>query len=281
MITLQNKKVTLIVNDRGAEMQSLVADGVDYLWCGDPAFWGKHAPVLFPVCGALHNGEYRYNGETYRLEKHGYARFEMFEAETVTNTEAVFVLRDNESSRSMYPFSYEFRIGYRLVDKTVEITYSVYNPSNEPMYMSVGSHEAYACPEGIEAYEIVFPQAETLYTTPDPMTSDERSLVIENSTVLPLREADYAVDALIFRDGTRSDSLRLRHKQTGRGVEIAYKGFEHLLLWQPYKAPFICVEPWCGYPDTVGHDGDITKKVGICRVEGGETFRAVHSIRVL
>ena len=99
--------------------------------------------------------------------------------------------------------------------------------------------------------------------------------------MLPLKEEYFAVDALIFRGGTRSDRLQLRHKESGRGVEIGYEGFGHLLLWQPYKAPFLCVEPWCGYPDTADHDGDFTRKVGIERVEGGKTFHRVHTITVL
>ncbi len=282
MVTLQNKELTVTIAKVGAELQSIkAADGTEYLWNGDPAYWAKRAPVLFPICSALKNNEYRYNGMTYTMQKHGYARFETFEVERATDTEAVFLLRADDKSREQYPFEYELRIGYRLVGQTVEIAYDVKNPSDAPLYMSIGSHEAYACPEGIEAYEIVFPQAETLFTTPDPLTSNDCLPVIENSNVLPLKEEDYSVDALIFRDGTKSDSLQLRNKQTGRGVEIRYEGFEHMLLWQPYKAPFICVEPWCGYPDTVEHDGDITKKVGIQKVEGGNTFHRVHSITIL
>ncbi len=282
MVTLKNEELTVVIAEQGAEMQSITAaDGTNCLWCGDPAVWGKRAPLLFPICGALKNNTYRYNGNSYSLEKHGFARTAMFACETATDTEAVFVLRADEKSRAVFPFEYELRVGYRLNGKTVEVHYDVTNPSAEPLYFSIGGHEGYACPEGIEAYEIVFPQPETLYTTPDPITSDARELVLENGTVLPLKEEYFAVDALIFRDGTRSDRLQLRHKESGRGVEIGYEGFGHLLLWQPYKAPFLCVEPWCGYPDTADHDGDFTRKVGIERVEGGKTFHRVHTITVL
>ena len=282
MVTLQNGQLTVSISEVGAEMQNITAaDGNEYLWCGDPAVWGKHAPVLFPICGALKNGEYTYKGNSYAMEKHGYARFQTFEIESAEQTEAVFVLRSNEQSRACYPFDYELRIGYRLVGQTVEIHYDIHNPSEQPLYVSIGGHEGYACPEGIEAYEIVFPEAETLYTTPDPVSSDYRELVLENSCVLPLKEEYFSVDALIFRDGTRSRSLQLRNKETGRGLEIGYEGFDHLLLWQPHKAPFLCIEPWCGYPDTASHDGDITKKVGIECVDGGNTFHRVHTITVL
>ncbi len=282
MVTLHNQELTVVIAKTGAELQSVrSADGTEYLWNGDPAFWAKRAPVLFPICSGLKNDEYHYEGKTYTLQKHGYARLALFEVERASDTEAVFLLRSDEQSREQYPFDYELRIGYRLVGTTVEIAYDVTNPSDKPLYMSIGSHEAYACPEGIEQYEIVFPEAETLYTTPEPFISNDRQLVIENSKVFPLREQDFAVDSLNFRDGTKSDSLILRHKETGRGVEVRYEGFEHMLFWQPYKAPFICIEPWCGFPDTVEHDGDITKKVGIHKVDGGETFHRVHSITLL
>jgi galactose mutarotase-like enzyme len=282
MVTLQNNEMTIVISEIGAELQSIkAADGTEYLWNGDAAFWAKRAPVLFPICGALKDNEFCYEGKTYTLEKHGYARFETFEVEKQTETEAVFLLRSDDKSRAMYPFEYELRIGYQLNGKTLNVSYDVANLDATPLYMSIGCHEAYACPEGIEAYEIVFPEEETLYTTPDPLHSDDKQLVIENSTVLPLREEDYAIDALIFRGGTRSDSLVLRHKETGRGLKIAYEGFKHLLLWQPYKAPFICVEPWCGYPDTTEHDGDITKKLGIQKVDGCAAFHRVHSMTLL
>ena len=39
----------------GAQLTSLALNGNEYLWQGDPAFWGKHAPILFPIVGSLRN----------------------------------------------------------------------------------------------------------------------------------------------------------------------------------------------------------------------------------
>ncbi len=280
MITLKNEAMTVTIKERGAEMASvLAANGTEYLWHADPAFWGKHAPVLFPICGALINGEYHYEGKTYSLQRHGYAWTKPFEVESATQTEATFLLRDDEESRAVYPFAYELRITYRLNGDTIEVAYDVTNPSEKPLYMSIGAHEAYVCPEGINAYEIVFPEAETLYASYN--TSNNKTLILDNSKVIPLHEDLFANDSLNFRGGSKSDSLILRNKETGRGVEVMYEGFDHLLLWQPYGAPFLCVEPWCGFPDVMGHDGDITKKFGIHRVEAGETFHRLHTITLL
>lgn len=282
MITIQNDKLRVLISEVGAEMRAITsADGTEYLWNGDPAVWGKFAPVLFPVCGALKNNTYTYEEQSYTLEKHGFARFETFEAVKAEPTEAVFVLRSSDKHRDAYPFDYELYIGYRLDGATVVMTYEVRNPSDKPLYMSIGSHAGFACPEGIEEYEIVFEKPETLDTMPDPLTSLSTERILTDSAVLPLKESYFSVDALIFRGGTRSTELTLRHKTSGRGIKIGYEGFDNLLLWQPYKARFICVEPWCGFPDLATHDGDITQKEAIRCVEGGSTFRRVQTMTIL
>jgi len=35
-----------------------------------------------------------------------------------------------------------------------------------------------------------------------------------------------------------------------------------LALWTP-KAPFLCVEPWCGVTDDLDHSGHMEEKIGI------------------
>ena len=37
------------------------------MWDADPAFWGRTAPVLFPIVGALKDNSYRYEGQTYLM----------------------------------------------------------------------------------------------------------------------------------------------------------------------------------------------------------------------
>ncbi|MBO5929225.1 MAG: aldose 1-epimerase family protein [Clostridia bacterium] len=282
MVTLRNKEMTVTINPVGAEMYSITAaNGTEYLWEGDPKFWDQHAPVMFPICSGLKNDEFRYNGKTYRLDKHGYGKFETFEVESQSETEAVFLLRSNAKSLAVFPFEYELRIRYALRGKSIDVVYDVTNPAKEPLYMSIGSHEAYACPEGIQDYEIVFPQPETLVSTPDPMGSYDTELIMENQSVLPMDYKYFQIDALIFKKCVKSTSVQLRHKKTGRGVQVDFEGFPYLLFWTKVDAPYLCIEPWCGITDTPDTDGDITKKEGINRVESGETFHRVHTITLL
>ena len=282
MVTLKNEAMTVTIKEEGAELTSVLAkNGVEYLWHGDPKFWGKRAPVLFPICSGLINGEFHYEGKTYSLPKHGYAWTKLFTVESTTDTEATFLLCDDEESRKIFPFAYELRITYRLVGNTIEVDYDVTNPAEKPLYMSIGAHEAYACPEGVGEYEIVFPEVETLYSSINISTSDDKLLILDSSKVLPLSEELFLNDSLNFRGGSKSNSLIFRNKKTGRGVEVVYEGFDHLLLWQAHHAPFLCVEPWCGFPDVKGHDGDISKKFGIQCVEPGKTFHRVHTVTLL
>ena len=55
MFTLENDQLRITVSPRGAELQEIChkANGLQYLWGGDPAFWGKKSPVLVPIVGTL------------------------------------------------------------------------------------------------------------------------------------------------------------------------------------------------------------------------------------
>ncbi|EKC55852.1 Galactose mutarotase, partial [human gut metagenome] len=48
---LTTKNAKAVIASKGAELKSLVIGGREIMWCGDPAFWGKTSPVLFPAIG--------------------------------------------------------------------------------------------------------------------------------------------------------------------------------------------------------------------------------------
>ena len=49
MVGINNDKLAVIINEKGAELQSMRLNGNEYLWQADAAYWGKHSPVLFPI----------------------------------------------------------------------------------------------------------------------------------------------------------------------------------------------------------------------------------------
>ena len=81
VVHIDNGTIRAVIHHKGAELQSLYNSdtGLEYIWEGDPAFWSGRSPVLFPIVGALINGEYIFNGKKYQLPRHGFARNRIFE----------------------------------------------------------------------------------------------------------------------------------------------------------------------------------------------------------
>jgi len=57
---LENEFLCVAINEFGAELTSIVrkSDQSEYVWNANPTFWGKHAPLLFPIIGRLKDQEY-------------------------------------------------------------------------------------------------------------------------------------------------------------------------------------------------------------------------------
>jgi galactose mutarotase-like enzyme len=101
MFILENDVLKVQVVAKGAELQSIVhkSFGMDYLWNGNPAFWAKHSPVLFPIIGNLKNDTYSYMGKSYQLPRHGFARDMNFEVEKQSQREIIFLLKSDSETK--------------------------------------------------------------------------------------------------------------------------------------------------------------------------------------
>ena len=284
MITIQNEHLTVTIAKRGAELQSIISSGVEYLWQGDPAYWGRRAPVLFPICGRLPENTYTLEGAAYQLPGHGFARETDFEVEKWSADAVTLVMRDTEATRAVYPFAFEFRVKYGLNGATLSVAYEVTNTDDKPLYMSFGGHEGYACPEGVDAYDLRFPRACTLdsyeVNAQTGFITNTTQRILENGAVLPLKNEHFAVDAMVFKH-PELPSVQLRNRQTGRGLEIGMADAEYLLVWSKPGAPFVCIEPLWGIGCCDGGATDITLKEGIHAVPAGEPFARTHTITVL
>ena len=281
MVTISNSEVSVVIAKKGAEIQSIKRGGVEYMWSKDPAFWSSCAPIMFPICGGLKKGRYELDGKSYEMPKHGFAKISEFEVEKQTETSATFVLKDNEKTREFYPYAFAFRVIFELDGPALKVTYDAENLDNEPMYCTFGGHEAYACPEGIEAYELVFPEKETLYAYAlnGDLLTDYTKLIVNNSERLVLDDSYFALDALVFR-GVKSNSVTLQSKVSDRRVKVEFDGFNYLVFWHKYSSPYLCIEPWCGVQDVAGTSFDITQKEGMHAVAAGGHFARTHIITV-
>lgn len=282
MVNLQCGKLTAQINEFGAELSSLKFGDVEYMWEGDPAVWGGRAPIMFPICGEQPVGGYIANGNNYKFEKrHGFARVSMFEVESATENTATLVLKDNDATRKVYPYAFALRVTFTLSKNGIKVDYAIENPSDAPMYASIGAHEAYACPEGIEHYEIVFEQPETAARF---LVNENGHLsgsvpFFDNTTVYSPKEAEFELDAVVTKE-IKSRKVVLRKKDGGRAITVEFPEHDFLLFWQKPGAKYLCIEPWCGIAQAADGDQHIEKFEGINCIAPHSTLVRSHTITV-
>lgn len=279
-ICLSNEFLKVTISTTGAELKSIIKDGNELLWQGDPAVWSGQAPVLFPICGGLKDDKFIFNGKEYTLPRHGFARRSEFVVESNNNDEATFLLTSDEKTLENYPFTFELRITYRLEERALCVRYDVKNTSDKIMYFSIGSHEAYSCPAGIEEYSVIFEHPEDLdynaLSTKGQLLEDTKTLG-KGIKELRLENKHFENDALVFTS-LKSRKVELKNNVTGYSIQVAFPGKDYFLLWTNPGAKYICLEPWCGIADFVNTDYDITKKKGINTLEAGKCFIREHTI---
>lgn len=282
MITISNEYLKASISEIGAELKSLKMDDKEYIWTGDPAIWKSSCPLLFPVCGGMKGDKYTYKGKEYPMTRHGFVRTLPFEVESVADTQAVFLHRSDEKTKQMYPFDYELRVRYTLSERSVKIEYLVKNLGSETMYFSIGSHEGYFTPEGVEDYDVVFPQNETLNSQIlcGVLVSNQQMPIIREQNYLPIYEKYFMIDTLVFKD-LKSRSATLRNRKTGRAIRVDFPDAKYFMVWHKPGAPYLCLEPWNGIGDSLDCSGRIEEKEGINTLPAGQEYKNTHSITIV
>lgn len=264
LFQISNDKITIQADSMGAEMKSLkrVADGREYMWHGDPAYWGRTSPVLFPIVGALKNGRYKIDGREYPMGQHGFARDKEFQLKSQVASEIWFSLRSDEETLAGYPYPFLLEIGYELTESTVIVKWRVSNPEEEPIWFSIGGHPAFLCPidPGTDQtqYQLLFDAKEQIVSSriEGGLLGKEKKTYRLRNGVLPITADLFDGDALIIeKDQAHSVALARPDGKPYLTVDFNAPLFG---VWSPpgKKAPFICIEPWYGRCDSVDFSGD-------------------------
>lgn len=279
LITLQSEQIKVTISSKGAEIQSIRdANGIERMYNGDPKFWASRAPILFPVAGGMKDDGYEWQGQWYPMPKHGFIRFLEWQVEDVKKNQVTFLLQEKNEG---FPFEYDLRAVFTVEGNKLDVNYAVTSRDERPFCFSIGSHEAYAIPGGIETYEVVFDEEETLAHSllEGALNTHDTVIVKDHAKVLPLKYEYFAVDALVFRS-LKSRGVTLRSTEHNRTIRVDYPDCPFLLLWTKPGAPYICIEPWCNGPDFVDAPKEIDRKPGFTRVEKGQTVSKRHVITI-
>jgi len=281
-ITLSNSELTATINTFGAELISLKnSNNKEYIWDGNPDYWGKHSPILFPIVVSLRDNSYCYNTTFYQLQRHGFAREMEFNVIEKTQDRVDFSLNESADTLGKYPFKFELQISYTLTNSVLKVGFKVINKNTVTMPFSIGAHPAFALPNNFENYELLFEKSENLVVSKlenDLISISTYSLPLENSS-LPLTYSLFENDAIIFKT-IESKSVTISENKIPF-LKVIYNDFPSLGIWTKNKAPFICIEPWIGYADTIDNNGNLEDKEGIQILGVNQSFETHYLIEII
>ena len=154
------------------------------------------------------------------------------------------------------------------------------------MPFSFGFHPAFAWPlpgnAAKDAHRVVFAKDEpapirridtkTLCLRTEPQRSP-----VEGKVLSPKAEL-FEADALIW-DRLESRSLTFG-APGGAALKLDFPDCPNLGIWQKPGAPFLALEPWHGYNDPQGFEGDFREKPGVLSLPPGESHEFRLSIEV-
>lgn len=290
MQILTNDILTVKVSGHGAELQSIQKGSVEYLWQGDPAYWGRRSPVLFPIVGSVWEKRYRLAGKEYEMGQHGFARDMDFSLISHCDDEVRYRLESNDETLSKFPYPFILEISYKLHDNKLDVIWDVTNPSSETVCFQIGAHPAFNYPdysaETSQRGFLSFGKTEGL----ECIRIKEKGCVavdikypleVPADGLLPVAADTFdAIDTIIL-ECSQIDQVGMYRADGTPWLKMTFDA-PVVGIWSPpgKVAPFICLEPWYGRCDRAGYEGDYTEKDWVNRLAPGERFHSVYTIEI-
>ena len=273
---LENEFLKISVDTHGAELSSIFnkKENKELLLHGDPQFWGRKSPVLFPVVGKYKNGKTTYNGKEYALPQHGFARDSEFTLVEQNETKLVFVLESNEDSLTKYPFKFRLVCSFELKNDTIVVGWKVENTDDKTIYFSIGAHPAFYCEKDKTVLTMNKENLKYSLVNSDGLYTPEK-YDVESSFVL--HDNIFDKDALIIENSNVTEVSLVDNGKNYITVKFDAPLFG---IWSPTKknAPFVCIEPWFGRCDGADFNGDITEREWGNFLAIGETWYKEYEI---
>lgn len=290
MNTIKNDTLEIGVKTVGAELCSIksIKTGTQYIWQADPAIWGSHAPVLFPVIGNIKNQQVEYKGIQYPVPRHGFIRNnENIEMVAHTANTLKYRLSYSEELLKIYPFKFELFISFILNGNKLTVKHEVVNKGEEVMYYSLGGHPGFNCPlfkdEKYEDYYLEFPEQESaqkLEVLSSGLIGEGKTPVLNNTKTLPLTGELFNDEAIIFKD-LKSSQVAIKSRNHNNKIVFNFTGFPYIAFWAKPQSPYICIEPWQGIADFEKCSGKLQEKEGIVQLAAGSTDSLSYSIEII
>ncbi|MGN1115606.1 MAG: aldose 1-epimerase family protein [Candidatus Ornithomonoglobus sp.] len=282
--TLKNGIIAAEIDSFGAELRSVRKNDTEYMWNGDPKYWGRVSPVLFPFVGGLRDGSYKTGGREYAMSQHGFARDMEFTVCGRDDSSISFSLSPDAAAKEKYPFDFVLKITYTVTENILTVKWEVENPSDKDMYFSIGAHPAFMCPlRGGEQsdYKLKFDTDRDIeyYLLKDGLLDKSVTYPLHlNNGYADIEKGMFDRDALVV-EGRQAGEISLCFAD-GREYVTVRTDAPLFGLWSPAgkNAPFICIEPWYGRCDALGFCGELYEREYTNSLSPGKTFAAEYEI---
>jgi len=280
-VTLKSEALTVVIEHAGAQLASVTnAAGDEYIWKGDPAIWGRHAPLLFPIISRLKDNQYTLNGKTYTIPQHGFARNMVFDLVEANDTRAVFTLTEDESTLAVFPFPFKLTVVYELAGNDLKKSITVENTGDETMFYELGIHDGFTCPhnvwESMANWAVVIPGEDTfeLYGMDESamITPKDRTVPFPGGRISTQPMVTHNIDTFIM-DAPACHKAMLVDRNGSPVVTMDFPGFPFLGIWTTYRefeTRYVCIEPWSTLPDCTFVGRGLDEKKGIRKLAAGE-----------
>ena len=291
---LENDRAKVEIDSFGAEVKSVISKNNmrEYMWYGNPKFWGRTSPVLFPFVGSLKDKKYIWKGKEYTMGQHGFARDHEFELVSQTEDEIWFQLKSTPETLEKYPFEFILKVGYHLQSdgetNDVRVMWNVINPADQTMYFSIGAHPAFLCPvhgsaKSKTGYKLYFEGVDVIHHHGNDV---EKGLALREDIAMPLENGyvtitdDFFDRCTIMVEGNQTKCVGIADENGKHIVNVAFDT-PLFAVWSPEKknAPFICIEPWYGRCDAMDFEGDLSQREFTNILEADQTFEGGYTMK--
>lgn len=283
-IRIASDQLAVEVSTLGAEMQSLrTADGRDFLWNGDAAWWTGRSPILFPIVGKAPDDRLAVNGKTYPMAQHGIARRREFAIIEQTATSCRHELLSSPETREVYPFDFRLVLEHALDGNRLSVNATVRNTGEALLPFGIGFHPAFLWPlpgAGGKPHEVILDNG----AEPGVIQLDGGLIgkMLPTSPFkagrLTLKPDLFANDALIFPEDAGT-GLTFQ-AEGGPALQFTFENLPNIALWQKPGAPFLCIEPWHGMAAHAGGTAELVERPYTVSLPAGEEMRFGFTVEI-
>lgn len=258
-----------VAPERGGIIFSYGVEGEELLYLNEETFYdlSKNVrggiPILFPIAGQLSNGSYEWEGNTYPMNNHGFARnlaWEVLQTDTENKASITLRLSSNEQTKGSYPFDFEVVYTYSLEAGQLTIDQEYKNTGDQPMPMYPGFHPYFKTSEKNLSYQT---DATRYYDYND----DQVKKFTGELDVTNLKEA------VVFLDATQTN-ITFQPSTMTKQIRFDYgKEFKYVVVWTEKGKEFICIEPW------MAKNGEFHRGEELVMVEGRDSLKTWFRVR--